>query len=446
MYKKTLITVWLLMAFSAMAAEDRVLIKNGYVITMNAQDRDYPNADVLIENQHIVAVGENLRSQGAKVIDAQGSYVLPGFVDAHNHLWVTTMRGQFRNAQGKFFPQSNRLAQQMQPDDIEIAMYTGAIELLNGGITTTGDFFDNIRGPAWGDAGYRALQKAGIRAILYYGGPDKTTQHPIDLTHLRQLAQRQDPRVSVGLAWRLPRDLNDARNWQMRDAELKLAREVRLPVQVHISGDHDAMFSALIARRAPGADMAVIHATDATEQQRRAIQAAGASVVITPVSEQRVGYGLTRIDRFADVPRRGLGIDGNALAGSGDMFATLRLAALTLSGATRDESQPDPRQLLRMATYGGADALGLSKQTGSLEPGKRADVQIIKPDSLAMSGFGGGDPAALLLYSANPDNVTTVLVDGRILKLDGRLQNVEVAEVMQTARASAQRLVQRAAE
>ena len=445
MHTKTLIGL-LLLASHAIAADDRVLIKNGYVMTMNAQDQDWPDADVLIEDRRIVAVGENLPSQGAQVIDARGGYVLPGFVDAHNHLWVTTMRGQFRNAQGTFFPVSNKLAQAMQPEDIHIAMYSGAVELLNGGVTSTGDFFDNIQGPAWGDAGFEALHKAGIRAIMYYGGPDKTTQKPIDLTHLRELAQRQDPLVSVGLAWRLPRNLQDARNWQMRDAELKLAREQRLPIQVHVSGDHDAMYNALIQRKILGADVAVIHATDATEQQLHATQAANASVVITPVSEQRVGYGLTRIDHFTTLPRLGLGLDGNALAGSADMFATLRVAALTQSGALRNESAPDARQLLRHATQGGAEALGWGKMVGSIEVGKRADLQIIQPNTLAMSGFGGGDPAALLVYSAQPDNVDTVLVDGRVVKLAGKLQHIDVDEVMQQARDSAQRVVQRTAD
>ncbi|WP_313682880.1 amidohydrolase family protein [Pantoea sp.] len=446
MHEKTLVSGLLLMASSAMAADDRLLIKHGYVMTMNAQNQVYPDADILIEDRRIVAIGEALPASGAHVIDARGGYVLPGFVDAHNHLWVTTMRGQFRNAQGKFFPVSNKLGQKMQPGDIETAMYTGALELLNSGVTTTGDFFDNIQGPAWGDAGYQALKHAGIRAIMYYGGPDKTTHHPIDLTHLRQLAQRQDSLVSLGLAWRLPRNLNDAQNWQMRDAELKLARELRLPIQVHVSGDHDAMFNALIEHHILASDMAVIHATDATPRQLEAAQAAGASVVITPVSEQRVGYGLTRIDHFAAVQHFGLGLDGNALAGSGDMFATLRLAALTFSGATRDETLPDPMQLLRSATHGGAEALGLQAITGSLEPGKRADIQIIRPDTLAMSGFGGGDPAALLVYSAQPENVDTVLVEGRIVKQGGKLSGVDMQQVMQRAQQSAREVVARAVE
>lgn len=439
-----LLSLGLLASAACAATSDKLLIKNGYLLTMQPGAADLPQSDILIHDNQIVQIGHNLSAPDASVIDASGKMVLPGFVDAHSHLWVTTMRGQFRNQQGKFFPVSNRLAQVMQPQDIYTAMYSGALELLQGGTTTSGDFFDNIHGPAWGNAGLRALQSSGIRAIMYYGGPDKTTKHPIDLQHLGQLAQARDPRVRVGLAWRLPRDLNSDANWALRKREYQFARDHELPVQVHVSGDADAMFNALIDGNYLSPALTVVHATDASEQQLAALQRAGGSLALTPLSEQRVGYGLTRLDQFRSVERQGLGIDGNPLAGSADMFASMRLAALTLSGAKRDEASVDPRQLLDLATRRSAQALGLGALTGTLETGKRADIQIVNPAALNLSGFGGGDPAALLVYSARPENVETVIVDGRIIKRDGRMQNVDMAQVLAEARTSAQGLLERA--
>ncbi|WP_236722667.1 amidohydrolase family protein [Pantoea latae] len=436
----------LALASACAAAESTLLIRGGYIMPMTPDGNDLPQGDILIRNNSIVAIGEHLSAPGANIIEAKGSFVLPGFVDAHSHLWVTTQRGQFRNGAGKFFPVSSALGKAMQPEDIHTAIYTGALELLNGGVTTSGDFFDNIHAPAWGDAGFRALQEAGIRAIMFYGGPDKTTRYPIDITHAASLARRHDPRVSVGLAWRLPRQLADEQNWAMRDREYQWAKQHSLPLQVHVSGEADAMFNALIDRHYLASFVTVVHATDARAAQLEALETAGASLVVTPVSEQRVGYGLTRIDHFKGVSRFGLGIDGNSLAGSGDMYANLRLAALTMSGAAADETRPDPRQLLKMATLGGAQALGLEKETGSLAVGKRADIQIISPDTLSMSGFGGGDPAALLLYSAQPQNVTTVIVDGRVLKQNGTLSGVDLAEVLADAQRSAEAIRQRAAQ
>ncbi|WP_437614130.1 amidohydrolase family protein [Erwinia sp. V71] len=429
---------------STAAASDNLLIKNGYLLTMQPGAADLPQSDILIRDNQIAQIGQNLSAPDARVIDASGKMVLPGFVDAHSHLWVTTMRGQFRNQQGKFFPISNQLAQVMQPQDIYSAMYSGALELLQSGITTSGDFFDNIHGPAWGDAGLRALKNSGIRAIMYYGGPDKTTKHPIDLSHLGQLVQYHDPRVQVGLAWRLPRDLNSDANWALRKREYQFARDQQLPVQVHVSGDADAMFTALIDGNYLSPAVTVVHATDASEPQLAALQRAGGSLALTPLSEQRVGYGLTRLDRFRSVERQGLGIDGNPLAGSADMFASMRLAALTLSGAKRDEANVDPRQLLDLATRRSAQALGLGAVTGTLETGKRADIQIINPAALNLSGFGGGDPAALLVYSARPENVETVIVDGRIIKHNGKMQGVDMAQVLAEARTSAQGMLGRA--
>jgi cytosine/adenosine deaminase-related metal-dependent hydrolase len=181
------------LSLPALAAEpsSTVLIHGGYVMTMDPQLGDLDGGDVLVQDGRIVAVGRNLAAQAgsaAQRIDARGKVVLPGFVDTHSHLYVTTMRGQFRNAQGKFFPVSSRLAAAMTADDVGIAMQLGALELLSGGITTTADFFDNVLTPAHGTAGWQALQAAGIRAILYYGGPDKTTRRQIDLEQLRALA------------------------------------------------------------------------------------------------------------------------------------------------------------------------------------------------------------------------------------------------------------------
>lgn len=434
-------------AAAASADDGALLVRNGHVLTMDPQTGDLPRADVLVRDGRIVAVGPDLEPGDARVIDAAGAYVLPGFVDTHSHLYTTTMRGQFRNADGAYFDTAEALAPSMTPDDVRIAMHIGALELLDGGITTTGDFFDNVRSPAHGEAGLQALEAAGIRAVLYYGGPDKSTRHPIDVEHLSALAATRgaEARVRMGLAWRLPRDRDDADNWVMRMHERDTARALGLPVQVHVSVEPGPIFDALIARDLLAPDLSLVHATDATPAQLQALETAGGALSLTPISEHRVGYGPTRIDHFAAVRRQRLGIDGNALAGRGGMFATMRLAALTWSGEARDETVVDPRALLDLATRRGADALGLGAVTGTLVPGKRADLQVIAADSLQMAGFGGGDPAALLVYSASPADVRTVIVDGVLLKADGALVDVDLPRLRETAQQSARALLERAA-
>jgi len=114
----------------------------------------------------------------------------------------------------------------------------------------------------------------------------------------------------------------------------------------------------------------------------------------------------------------------------------MRLAALTQAGASRDETAVRPRHLLEWATAGGARALGLDAQTGSLVPGRAADLQLVRLDALNLAGFDGGDPSALLVYSARPEDVVAVMVEGRFVKRDGRLAGFDAATLLDRARQS----------
>lgn len=430
------------------SAEEELLVHDGYIMTMDPALGDIAHGDVHIRDGRIVAVGRDLQAPSARRIDAHGGIVLPGFVDTHSHLYTSLMRGQFRNAQGRFFPVSSALAAAMSAEETGVAMQLGALQLLEGGITTTADFFDNVISPAHAEAGWKGLQASGIGGIMYLGGPDRSTRQPIDLDLLRRMAGgvQRGSNLQLGLAWRLPRDRSDAGNWQMRDREFKTAGELGLPVQVHVSGEPGPMFDALIQRGYLRPGVTVVHATDATPAQLAALQRAGAGLSLTPLSEHRVGYGITRLDHFTAASRQGLGIDGNPLAGTADMYASMRHAALTWSAGAADEAAPDPRLLLERATLGGARALGRETDIGSLAPGRRADLQIIDTRAINLAGYGGGDPAALVVYDVRPDNVCTVLVGGREVKADGRLKDSQQHALQARAQAIAVRLRAKAAQ
>lgn len=126
------------------------------------------------------------------------------------------------------------------------------------------------------------------------------------------------------------------------------------------------------------------------------------------------------------------------------MFALMRLAALTQAGSARNEQAVSPRRLLELATVGGARALGLDATTGSLVPGRAADLQIIRLDAWNLAGFDGGDPSALLVYSARPEDITAVMVAGRFVKRDGHLTSYNVAALHNQARQSIRNIRRRA--
>ena len=420
-----------------------LLIQNAHVVSLDPQQGDRRDADVLVREGRIVAVGRKLEAAGAERIDARGMILLPGLVDTHNHLWLSAARGQFRNtADTDYFALKKRLGRHYTPEDVRIGTYFGAVETLASGVTTTVDFFHNLRSPAHLEAAEQALLQSGIRARLLAGAHDDLgPAESVDLDLLAAAAARARPgRVTLGLGWRgVGKGKADVAATGRR--EIAAARKLGLPVSVHSGGKRNG---ALAASGLLGEDVQIVHATGATPAELAAFRQAGSALSLTPVTEQRVGYGLTVLSDYAAVGRIGLGIDGTALAGSADLFANMRLLALTESGARKKETAVAPRRILELATIEAARSIGMDDQIGSITPGKRADLILLDPGALNMALAGDADPYALIVYSATPANVDTVIVDGVVLKRGGRLLGVDVPRVMKEARASIDAILERA--
>ncbi|MDY0973835.1 amidohydrolase family protein [Massilia sp. CFBP9012] len=419
-----------------------LLIQNAYVVSLDPQQGERRDADVLVRDGRIVAVGRGLEAAGAERIDARGMILLPGLVDTHNHLWLSAARGQFRNTPDTdYFALKKRLGRHYTPDDVRIGTYFGAVETLASGVTTTVDFFHNLRSPAHLEAAEQALLRSGIRARLLAGAHDDLgAAESVDLELLAAAAARERPgRVTLGLGWRgVGEGKADVAATGRR--EIAAARKLGLPVSVHSGGKRNG---ALAASGLLGEDVQIVHATGATPAELAAFRKAGSALSLTPVTEQRVGYGLTVLDDYSAVGRIGLGIDGTALAGSADLFANMRLLALTASGAGKKETAVAPRHILELATIEAARSIGMDDQIGSITPGKRADLILLDPGALNMALAEDSDPYALIVYSATPANVDTVIVDGVVLKRDGRLIGVDVPQVMKEARASIDAILER---
>ncbi|MBZ5486151.1 amidohydrolase family protein [Halomonas aquamarina] len=406
-------------------------IRNACVLTMEEGQAPLHNADVWVVDGRIEAVGEQLAVGDAEIVDGQGCIVMPGLVDTHNHMWQTQMRGMFGQTEERlFFPVTNRLGSHFRPEDTWVGEYLAAMENVNAGVTTSNDFFDNNRSPAHGKAALEALAASPLRARLLFGNESKTTDTMIDLEQLAELQRDwerfdEQGRLSLGLAWRLPDDLNDENAMAMKRREYDVARDMGLPIAVHVSGEeHHAMFQALIDGDFLFPGLQVVHATDARPAHLDALNAAGASLSLTPITEHRVAYGITRLSHFEGVERLGLGIDGNALAGTGDMFAVMKTAALTELAASGEETAVDCRRLLSLATSRAAESIGMGDEIGTLTPGKQADVIMIDTRAVNL-GMLPEDPAAFVVFAATPANVSLVAVGGRLAKRDGQLLNVD---------------------
>jgi len=181
--------------------------------------------------------------------------------------------------------------------------------------------------------------------------------------------------------------------------------------------------------------MQVIHANFATADEIEAMAKARTSVSLSPFSELRIGFGMQHTGKFlaAGIPI-GLSVDTVELTGNADMFGIMKLIQNLENGETENEFKLTARRALELATIEGARSMGMADKVGSLKPGKRADLIAISTNALNMAVVT--DPAHLVLESTGPENVDTVVVDGRILKRGGKLTAVDTPKVIREARAA----------
>jgi len=420
-----------------------LLVRGGYLITMDPGMGDIPVGDVLVSGGMIAAVGTGLAAPaGATELDATGMIVAPGLVDTHWHMWNTLLRSMSEGGRGYF-----RLCRSLGPafaaEDVYLGTLLGCAEAISSGITTVHDWCHNIRTPAHAEAGLRALAQAGLRGRFSYGYPAAhRNDQAMDLAGLRRLhaewaKHAADGLMSLGMAWRGPGGSDPAMRVPaaIYRQEIDTARELGIPVTVHASGPRAAagQIGMLADGGLLGPDVQVVHANWATEAEIGQLAAAGCPVTISPWSEILVGYGPPRTrELLAAGSAVGLSVDTTALTGNADMFAIMKLTQGLANAAAEDEFALTARRTLALATIDGARSLGLAEVTGSLSPGKRADLIVV---SAAGPNLGMiTDPAQLLVTAAQPGNVDTVIADGRVLKRGGVLTTLDAERIGREAR------------
>lgn len=410
------------------------LIRNAYVLTMDAALGDIAGGDVHVRAGAIAAVGRNLSAPGAESIDGAGMLVLPGLIETHWHVWTTLLRSLSGDRQEHgYFPTSRTVGTFYTPEDMYAAGRLAAAEAIHSGITFLHDWCHNVRAPEYAEAALRALADTGIRARFAYGSPTGASNDAtIDLAHLQRLHggwrdSANGGLLTLGLAWR-----GAASAATLRDYEV--AKELGLPISVHANNYQSSAggIQQLANRGLLGPGMQVIHAVWCTPEEIRALATNRVNVSVSPYSELRIGFGFPiAADLVAAGVPVGLSVDTPALSGNADMFAIMKAVQNIENGRARDEFKFSARSVLELATIGGARSMGIDGVVGSLTPGKRADLIMV--DTRAVNLAVMTEPAHMLVEAAQPANVDTVMIDGRIVKRDGRLTRIDVGDVIDSA-------------
>lgn len=434
----------------------RTLIKCGCLITMAPGSREASAGNILVEGGKIVDAGPRIDAPDAEVIDAGDMIVLPGFVDTHRHTWQTCVRHRCVNIHppvAYFEEMMFRRGPRYRPEDVWIANYLGALGAIDSGVTTMLDWSQIQNTPEHSDAAVDALRQSGIRGVFGHGWsltqtgsrtPNSSRPHPADIARLRreQFAS-DDSLLTLVMAARGP-EITDGETWK---ADLRLARELGIRSSIHMGA-----FAFNGAKRGIaemdkygmlGEDLTFVHCSSSSDDELQMVADNGVTVSLgVNVEMNSPGMGDIPFDRLlARGVRPSLSGDTETL-GSADMFTQMRSAlayyrSYVGGGHSREASAPETlttHDVLQFATVEGARANGLLHKVGTIEPGKSADIIMIRSGDINLMPVI--DPVAAIVSGCHPGNVDTVMVEGRVLKKDGRLLGVDLADIRERAKAS----------
>lgn len=421
----------------------RILIKGGTIVTMDPAVPDLSSGDILIENGKIAAIAEALDNGGAEIVDAAGMIVIPGLINSHIHTWQSALRGIAADwTVAQYMQAMHRgLATLFQPEDIYIANLMGALNQINSGTTTLVDWCHNNPTPDHTDAAIKGLDDAGIRALFLHGSPKPDpkpgqrhfSEIPMPRAEVERLLKgrfaSKDGLLTLGLAILGPY----YSTYDVTRKDVLLAKELGLLASMHVGGGKPMVADGherLLKEKLVGPHYNIVHGNDMAVELVRAIAGEGGTFTVTAEVELQMGYGdpLTGVLHKIGSPVT-IGSDVEPAA-RGDMFTAMRVTLqhernrwiieeLNKTGKRPEMMPVTTRDALAWATINGAKVAGLAGRTGSLAPGKQADIVLMRADDLAM--FPVRNPVGSVVMQGGVSSVDSVFIAGRAVKRHGKL-------------------------
>jgi 5-methylthioadenosine/S-adenosylhomocysteine deaminase len=446
-----------------------VLLTGATVITMNERRDVLTDAAVHVVEDRIAAVGPTTElrasARGDEELDCRSRIVIPGLVNTHTHLFQTLLKGLGDDMVLKdwFTCMTGPSAAVLTADDCFAAARHGCAEAISTGTTTLVDFMYVHPRPLLTDAVLEAFDTTGMRGVVARGcittGEELGVPPALvedlgdvlqDASRLISVRNTAGARVRVGLApcmiWTVDtRTLRETR---------ALADQTSAPITIHVSetdfeigqslerfGLRDLPYLESIGFLGP--DVLAVHCVQCDQRDVDTLAEHDVKVSHNPCSNLYLASGFAMIPemRTAGVTI-GLGSDGPASNNNHNMIHALKFAALMHKGFRRDATVITAEQVLEMATIGGAGAVGLDHEIGSIEVGKQADLVVLRADNLCITPLH--HPVSALVYSAIGDEVEHVLIAGRLVLENGCMTTLDEDIVRRESQAAADSLIERA--
>ena len=425
-----------------------LVVTNGIVITMDGAGRTFENGAVAVDGADVVAVDESeaigRRYRGAEVIDAGGQIVMPGLVNTHTHAPMVLYRGladdlALMDWLTKYiFPAE---AKTVSPEFVRAGTRLAALEMIQSGTTTYADMYYFEEEIA------RETKAAGLRGVL----GQTVIQFPVaDAKAPAEALARAEAFIKEfrGDALITPAVAPHA-IYTLDEATLKASRELSVrygvPTLIHLAETRDEVKIAQERFKTTpveylnrlgflGPGVLAAHAVWVSDSEAATLQRNGVGVSHNPESNMKLAGGTAPVPRYLEVGvALGLGTDGAASNNDLDMFESMRTASFLHKLQTGDPRAVSALTALQLATIGGARAMGMASQIGSLEVGKRADLIVVGTTAARQTPMYS--PVSHLVYTTRGDDVRTTIVNGRVLMRDRKMLTLDEASVLAEARA-----------
>ena len=431
----------------AVAAKETadLMIKNATVLTLDAQRTDYENGVLVVRGERIEAVGgADLADayEAARVIDAKGGIVLPGMINLHNHIPMVAFRGLAESGIESvedrlfnwFFPLEGAL---LSRELIRVSARQAALELALGGVTTVVDMYYHE------DEVARSVVEVGLRGVLgetVINFPVVDAPEPYGgLQYAEGFIEEWNdhPLITPAIATHAPYTVSPEKLMEAK----ALAERTGAPILIHMAefaSEREMIasnFEGTTQERSVtrylddigflGPDVVGAHVIYVDEADIAILKARGVGISHNPKANTKDMSGLPPAwSMYKGGLKIGLGTDGPMSSNQMDIFSVMQYAARVARIDHNDPTKFEPRELVEMATLGGARALGRTQDLGSLEVGKLADFILVETQSPNMQPVY--DPYAVLAFQAYAANVVLSVVHGRIIAEDGVVVGVDL--------------------
>ena len=424
-------------------SDNTILIKNALILNPTNDFKDKKQS-ILIKNDKIAEIADVIDEGNVnKIIDAEGKILLPGFVNTHTHLSMTLFRGLADDLSLDSWLNDHiwPMEANLNGDYCYIGALLGAVELIKSGTTTFSDMYFYMEDVA------RAIDEAGIRAVLSYGmidfGDAERRENEIkeNLTLFENCNGMADGRIKVFLGPHSPYTASEELLIKVR----QLADEYNMGIHIHVSETQKEIndvseekglrpFEYLDKIGFLGPDVVAAHSVWLSDDEIEIIKKNDVKISHNPCSNMKLASGIAPVSKLIENDICvAIGTDGASSNNNLDLIEELKTASLLQKVDTLDPKVLTSDEAIAMGTIKGAEALGLDSEIGSIEVGKKADIILIDTNVANMVP-NSSSLSSNIIYSANGSNVDTTICNGKILMENKKLVQLDEQEIYNKAR------------